>query len=101
MLILKSRVVGSWTEYRAEEDQIRGAVRKLTIDYVNFIKECWAHTSVRMPNVFNASEAAQQIKYENNDDFPGTSSNQLNTRRAHFSTAAIITGLSTRVSRSS
>jgi hypothetical protein len=31
---------------RTQSDEIIGMTRKLGIDYVNFIKECWVHASV-------------------------------------------------------
>ena len=33
---------------RMQSEQTVNMVRKLAIDYVNFIKECWAHASVRV-----------------------------------------------------
>lgn len=32
--------------YRIQSDQTITMIRKLAIDYVNFIKECWVHASV-------------------------------------------------------
>ena len=31
---------------RAQSDECLTMIRKLSIDYVNFIKECWVHASV-------------------------------------------------------
>jgi len=35
--------------HRTQSDELLGTIRKLAIDYVNFIKECWVHASVRLP----------------------------------------------------
>ena len=32
---------------RIQSEQSLSMIRKLAIDYVNFIKECWIHASVR------------------------------------------------------
>ena len=36
-----------------QSEQTVNMVRKLAIDYVNFIKECWAHASVLIVNRHN------------------------------------------------
>lgn len=38
---------------RMQSEQTVNMVRKLAIDYVNFIKECWAHASVLIVNRHN------------------------------------------------
>lgn len=34
---------------RLQSEQCLTMIRKLAIDYVNFIKECWVHASVSLP----------------------------------------------------
>lgn len=66
-------------------------IRKLAVDYVNFIKECWVHASVRF-----CRPTTIQLLY----DYKRPYSNPFPARIANYNLQVTIIAVSTHVSHS-